>query len=117
MVGLVTGSLSGIAVVDCDDEQAIKDIQGYLPDNYICPIAQTPRGGRTLFQYPKDGDIHTVAGIMPHCDIRRQGGVIVCPPSVNSIGKNINGCGLELSRDAVQEMPARLSCAFSQAHI
>ena len=55
---------------------------------------------------------------MPHCDIRGQGGVIVCPPSVNSIGKEYKWMpGLELSRDAVQEMPAQLSCAFSQAHI
>ncbi len=118
MVGLVTGNLSGIAVVDCDDAQAIQTIQGYLPENYICPIATTPRGGRHFyFEYPKDG-IQTVAGIMSHCDVRGQGGVIVAPPSLNSTGKSYAWIhGRELRRNALTEMPALLACALKGAYI
>lgn len=118
MAGLVTGRLSGIAVVDCDDLHAIEKIQEFLPDNFICPVSQTPRGGRHFyFQYPKDDDIQTVAGIFPSCDVRGEGGVIVCPPSVNSIGKPYAWIpGLELSRDLLQEMPPALSCALKSAY-
>ena len=118
MFGIVTGNLSGIAVVDCDDAQAIQTIQGYLPENYICPIATTPRGGRHFyFEYPKDGDVQTVAGIMPHCDVRGQGGVIIAPPSANSIGKAYAWIpGRELRRNALTEMPALLTCALKGAY-
>ena len=81
MIAIVTGKVSNLFAVDCDDGSAIEKIQTQLPDSYICPVAQTPRGGRHFyFRYPSDVGISTKTAIFDHCDIRGQGGCIVCPP-------------------------------------
>ncbi|MBM4056311.1 MAG: bifunctional DNA primase/polymerase [Planctomycetes bacterium] len=110
MIGLVTGKISNIFVVDCDSESATKKIQEQLPDSYVCPVAQTPRGGNHFyFQYPSDKNIPTRAAIFDHCDIRGQGGCIVCPPSINSKGGKYAWLGgLELTPDTLQAPPAPL---------
>lgn len=87
MIGIVTGPLSGVLVIDCDDEEAYRKIQELLPDNFITCIAKTPRGYHIYLVYPKGEHIGNAAGIMPGVDIRGEGGYIIAPPSVNRIGK------------------------------
>ncbi|HHT9137238.1 MAG TPA: bifunctional DNA primase/polymerase [Candidatus Wunengus sp. YC60] len=110
MVGMVTGKVSGVFVVDCDNDIAVEKIQSQLPESYVCPIAQTPRGGRHFyFQYPSDMDIPTKTSIFDHCDIRGQGGCIVCPPSINSKGGQYRWLdGLELTPESLQAPPEPL---------
>lgn len=74
-IGLVTGKISGITVVDCD--------LGSNPD--IFPKTdkiKTGSGGFHLYyQYYPLGN---KAAILPHVDIRGDGGYVVAPPSVTS---------------------------------
>lgn len=86
-VGIVTGEISGLLVVDCDTEEAYQKIQELLPDSFVTCIAKTPRGFHLYLVYPKDQSIGNAAGIMPGVDIRGEGGYIIAPPSVNSEGK------------------------------
>jgi hypothetical protein len=82
-IGIVTGRLSNIFVVDIDTEEGFKNITEYIPDSIITPTAQTPRGGQHLyFKYPRESNLTIGAGIIPGSDFRGEGGYIVSAPSV-----------------------------------
>ena len=87
MIGIVTGEISGVLVVDCDSEAAYQKIQELLPDSFITCIAKTPRGYHIYLLYPADRQIGNATGIMPGVDVRGEGGYIIAPPSVNAEGK------------------------------
>ena len=86
-VGIVTGEISGIFVIDCDNEEAYNKIQELLPDSFITCIAKTPRGYHLYLIYPKGQNISNATSIIPGVDIRGEGGYIIAPPSVNVEGK------------------------------
>jgi hypothetical protein len=88
MIGIVTGEISGLLVIDCDTREGYESIQELLPDSLIVPTARTPRGGWHLyFLYPKDSKLTVGAGILPGVDFRGQGGYVIAPPSQNGEGK------------------------------
>lgn len=78
MIGIVTGKISGITVLDFDTDVGID----YTP----APIVQTPRGYHYYFKY-EDGMTNTVNVCGEKIDIRGDGGYVVAPPSVNEDGK------------------------------
>ena len=89
-VGIVTGKISGISVVDFDlyKYQAIQ-----VPDelnNLETPTAKTPRGGKHFYfaydeRIPNTSEIAKEKG--KGLDGRNDGGFIIAPPSNNGIGK------------------------------
>ncbi len=88
MIGIVTGEISGIFVIDCDTPEGYEAIQKLLPDALLFPIAQTPRGGWHLwFIYPAGSKITIGTCILPGVDFRGEGGFVVAPPSINGNGK------------------------------
>jgi len=91
MIGVVTGSLSGLCVVDIDryaeDYDEPTELK-YFPEGLITPTCQTPRGGSHLyFRHPQDINLTVNARALPGIDFRGQGGYIVAPPSKNGTGK------------------------------
>jgi hypothetical protein len=88
MIGIVTGQISGLFVVDCDTEEGYKSIKKILPDNLKMPTARTPRDGwHFYFQYPANSNLPSRAAIIPGVDIRGKGGYIIASPSMNDNGK------------------------------
>jgi hypothetical protein len=98
-VGIATGRLSGIWVLDVDNHgdesqngfttlQALIDANSALPDT---TTAMSPRGGlHYYFKVPEDFDIVNKAGILgPGLDSRSSGGYIVAPPSIRADRGNI----------------------------
>ena len=84
-IGLPTGKVNSLAVVDVDDSEALEAFQrdhGRLPET---KEAITPRGGRHLYfrYYPEGGVIRSVAAFMDYngLDIRGNGGYVVVPPT------------------------------------
>src|SRR5690606_3167083 len=43
MIGIGTGSISGIFVIDCDTREGYQAIQKHIPENLLFPMARTPR--------------------------------------------------------------------------
>lgn len=87
-IGIVTGEISGIFVVDIDSEEGQQNIDELIPDSIIVPTATTPRGGKHLyFKYPQGSNITIGAGKIPGSDFRGEGGYAVAPPSINGTGK------------------------------
>lgn len=90
-VGIVTGEISGIAVVDIDGpegEEALRDAGLPQEDWPDTPIARTGGGGWHLFvAYPEEGQ-RTRTDALAHVDVRAEGGFVVAPPSKHVSGNN-----------------------------
>lgn len=83
-IGIVTGKISDLCVIDCDSEEAYKRVQEYLNGSNP-PTSKTPRGGRHVYCANEEG---ITVGSDPEqkIDWRGEGGYIVAPPSVRSDG-------------------------------
>jgi hypothetical protein len=83
MIGIVTGSISGICAVDVDTQEGFEAIQEYIPDSLVMPTYVTPSGGQhMIFQCPSP-PLGNNSRIIPGCDFRGQGGYVIWPPSNN----------------------------------
>lgn len=85
-IGIVTGKISNLAVVDIDTEEGKQEITKYIPETIVTPTVQTPRGGQHLYFEMPDVDLRNNAGTIPGCDFRGEGGYVVAPPSTNGHG-------------------------------
>ena len=88
-IGLVTGAISGIMVVDADNADIHQKLETeLLPDNLITPKATSPHGWHYYFQHhPKIRNGTEVAGLKG-LDTRGEGGFIMAPPN-----PALNGAG------------------------
>lgn len=80
-LGIITGAVSGIVVVDIDSAEGEKSILEYIPNSILCPMVSTPRGRHLYFKHPGFG-VSNNAKVIPGCDFRGDGGYVIVPPSV-----------------------------------
>jgi hypothetical protein len=106
-IGIVTGEISGITVVDSDSEQAYNLLNEFLPDTFSTPTAKTPKGKHFYFRYsPK---FSNAVRLVSDIDIRNNGGYVVAPPSSNGIGKDYEWFNdLSITKVSPQPIPAML---------
>ncbi|MCQ2363542.1 MAG: bifunctional DNA primase/polymerase, partial [Acidaminococcaceae bacterium] len=90
MIGMPTGSTTGIWVVDCDGEQGKVAFQelcqqhGYTPET-LCQ--NTPSGGcHYLFACPATPVKNSVSKLALNVDVQGEGGYIIVAPSVKADG-------------------------------
>ena len=105
-IGIVTGKLSGITVIDIDSEKGNQAIEQYLPDNLVTPITKSPKGKHLYFEY-KEG-ISNATRFLDDCDIRSEGGYIIAPPSSNGKGKMYQWL-LQPFKNDISALPEELS--------
>lgn len=86
-IGIITGEISGIAVIDVDGE---KGVQSLKKNNIYEKLPKTPivkTGGAGFHCYLKNfPGLRTYAGILDKVDIRAEGGMVVAPPSIHLSG-------------------------------
>lgn len=82
-LGIITGEISDLTVVDCDTKDAILSVGPMLPPDV--PTQKTPRGGRHFFFKYTRGFVNR-AHIAPGVDIRTQGGYVAVYPSTTNTG-------------------------------
>lgn len=85
-VGIITGEISGIDVVDIDSEKGAQALTPYLPETFETPTARTPRGGSHIYVAHRD-TLGNAVRFIEDCDFRGQGGYVVAPPSIGQNGK------------------------------
>ena len=89
-VGVVTGLVSGLVVLDVDPrhggEQSLAEWEKEHTPLPRTVEARTGGGGRHIYFKHPGGVIHNRAGIAPGIDLRGDGGCIVTPPSIHSSG-------------------------------
>ena len=88
-IGIVTGKISNLFVVDVDSEEAREKLEAeYIPDSLPLPICKSPRGGyHYYFQHTNGLRNQTNIDGMA-LDTRGEGGFIMAPPS-----EGLNGNG------------------------
>lgn len=94
-LAFVTGSISGIFVIDVDGDvgaatlNRLVDEHGILPKT---PVVKTSRGFHYYFRLPEGIKIKTMASHTPNgdlilgIDVRGEGGIIIAPPSIHKSG-------------------------------
>ena len=90
-VGIVTGQLSGLVVVDVDVRHggaeslaATEREHGPLPRTAECA---TGGGGRHIYFAHPGGTVPNRVALAPGIDVRGDGGCVVAPPSVHPTGR------------------------------
>jgi hypothetical protein len=90
-VGIVTGAVSGLVVLDIDPQhdgeaslERLVRQHGPLPSTVA---AVTGGGGRHLYFAHPSGVVRNKVGLAPGIDLRGDGGCVVAPPSVHASGK------------------------------
>jgi hypothetical protein len=86
-IGIVTGAVSDVFVVDIDTAEGQENLLQYGFESITCPTVTTPRDGQHLYFKNPTQKITIGAGIIPGTDFRGNGGFVVAPPSVNGNGK------------------------------
>jgi hypothetical protein len=86
MIGIVTGKVSNLFVIDCDSRDGYDLFVDYLPDYFPLPMAKTPRGGRHLYFSYEDLELTVGVKVLPDVDYRGEGGYVIAPRSVNDSG-------------------------------
>jgi hypothetical protein len=104
-IGIITGEISDLFVVDIDSEEGQQNLLEYGFDSIVTPTVKTPRGGQHLyFKYP-GGNITIGAGKIPGTDFRGNGGFVVAPPSINGKGKKYEWI-VDLSHERSGALPS-----------
>jgi hypothetical protein len=87
-VGVVTGAVSGLVVIDLDTAEAKEKLKQLSPSlNFSAvPRSRTGKGWQLFFQHPRVITPNR-AGIIAGLDLRGDGGYVVAPPSIHPNGK------------------------------
>jgi hypothetical protein len=90
-VGIVTGIVSGLVVLDVDARHggaqslsALEAAHGPLPRTIA---VETGGGGRHFYFSHPGGIVHNKVGLAPGIDLRGDGGCVVAPPSMHPSGR------------------------------
>jgi putative DNA primase/helicase len=81
-VGIITGSASGIMVLDIDGQEG----EDFLKNRPTLPVTwevKTGKGRHIYFRYPKGTRLGNKVRLGPKIDFRGEGGYVVAPPSVH----------------------------------
>lgn len=102
-LAVVTGSLSGVVVVDCDSlAGSVAAIRKGLPET---PTATTGKGRHYYFKHP-GVPIRNAVRLLPDVDIRGDGGYVVIPPSKHPSGSTYRWLeGLSLADVPLAPLP------------
>ena len=99
-VGIVTGRISDLVVLDVDGEQGMESLKaaGIDPWEVPTPTVRTGGGGfHFYYSLPDDTIVQTRTGMLPKVDVRAEGGFVIAPPSRHGSGRDYAWVpGLEL---------------------
>jgi hypothetical protein len=83
-IGIVTGHISGLSVIDCDSTDAMKLAKSLGVSNG--PLVKTSRGCHLYCAYKDGSSNFQMRDDLPGIDLRSEGGYVVAPPSTHSSG-------------------------------
>lgn len=90
-VGIVTGAVSGLVVLDVDERHGGEEsLSGLERSHGLLPAtveAITGGGGRHLYFAHPAGVVHNRVALVPGVDLRGDGGCVVAPPSLHPSGR------------------------------
>ncbi len=86
-IGLATGRVSRLAVMDCDSQEAVNDFLSAYSEAARTAQVETGRGRHFYFQWEEGirNDAGRIFGT--GIDVRGEGGFVILPPSLHANGK------------------------------
>jgi putative DNA primase/helicase len=84
-VGIVTGPVSGVLVLDVDGPEGEAELQKH--GHPATPMARTASGGLHLYFKHPEHHVRTGIRVAPGLDVKASGGYVVAPPSIGPNGK------------------------------
>ena len=85
-IGIATGIVSNLCVIDIDTDEGFDVIKDYVPEELSTPAVRTPKGGQHLYFRCNNESLRNNSRALPGIDFRANGGYVVAPPSVNGSG-------------------------------
>src|SRR3990170_8888798 len=84
-IAIVTGTISGIVIVDFDTPEAVKlaKEKGFP----LTPLVKTGKGDHAYCKYQEGIRNFQKRDDLPGIDLRGEGGYVVAPPSIHKSGK------------------------------
>ena len=101
-IGIVTGSKSGLVVLDEDGPEGREFLRG--KQLYPTPVATTGKGFHYYFAHP-GGIVRNFSKRLPGLDLRGDGGYVVAPPSFHASGRRYEW-DTHTSPDVIELAPA-----------
>lgn len=90
-IGIVTGMISGLVVLDIDPrhggDDSLEDLERRFAPLPHTIEALTGGGGRHVYFAHPGGTIRNRVGLAPGIDLRGDGGMVVAPPSLHPSGR------------------------------
>lgn len=84
-IGVITGSISRLVVIDIDEEQGIGHVEPFLNGETLKAV--TGGGGIHLYFKHPGGRVPNAVRMFPGVDCRGDGGYVVVPPSIHKNGQ------------------------------
>ncbi len=103
-IGMATGSLSGVSVVDLDGPEGMASGRSLGLSSTV--VSLTGNGKQLFYADPKGDLRNSVKKLAPGVDIRGGGGYVVVPPSLHPNGKRYVWERTPLSRKALPSLPS-----------
>lgn len=104
-VGIVTGGVSGVAVVDLDGTDGLKSANNL---GLMSSIVSLTGNGKHLW-YKNVGTIQNAVRLMPGVDVRGEGGYVVAPPSIHESGRRYRFLTSFVNVGALPQFPKNLA--------
>lgn len=115
-IGIPTGHINGLLVVDVDGEQGLHSLAQLEQQHskLIAPTVITGKGKHLYFKMPANTDIKSsVSKIANHIDIRANGAYVVAPPSLHENGNRYIWKNFDFSQDFPQAPEWLLDIIFN----
>jgi putative DNA primase/helicase len=84
-VGIVTGGISGVLVLDVDGPEGEAELQKH--GHPVTPMVRTARGGLHLYFRHPEHHVRTGIRVASGLDVKASGGYVVAPPSMGPNGR------------------------------
>jgi len=84
-VGIVTGALSSVLVLDVDGSEGEAELQKH--GHPVTPMVRTARGGLHLYFRHPEHHVRTGIRVASGLDVKASGGYVVAPPSMGPNGR------------------------------
>ena len=84
-VGIVTGPVSGVLVLDVDGPEGEEELRKH--GHPVTPMVRTASGGLHLYFRHPEQLVRTGIRVAPGLDVKAAGGYVVAPPSLGANGK------------------------------
>jgi Bifunctional DNA primase/polymerase, N-terminal/Protein of unknown function (DUF3987) len=109
-VGIVTGPISGLAVIDVDGSDGLGSLAKIMSDPPSLPTVKTGKGYHYYGRHPGNA-LKNFAGVYPGLDGRADGGYVAAPPSRHASGRDYEWT--RALEGQLPELPAELLALFT----